>query len=291
VKPRKYGIFILTGNSYGRAMRNLPKLLSILPPLCALSFLTSPGLASAANGSDLAPVITTSGSTLVDTPTHYEVRIQNTGSRASGTTNVYIQLPKTATSPTVFVMGTLGPIPSGCTKTGTRLICSIPAGVPRNSVSAPIGFDLTLPYSANPIALRVDVDANNELNYSNNNATSIATQTYQLVSPPTVDFAVTNRHCTGINLSSYFECIVSPGSVSSHPATFLATGGIDLGNPSYGGSWAVSGTRLTFNYTDAGQPFGSFVGQGVSVGAAGQNCWDGRLTAGTSATVMYRVCF
>jgi hypothetical protein len=182
----------------------------------------------------------------------------------------------------------LGPIPTGCTKLGTRLLCSIP-GVPRNSVSAPIGFDLTLPYSANPISLRVDVDTNNDTNLGNNAATSIATQTYQLVTPPTVDFAVTNRHCTGTNLSSYFECV--PGSIATHPATFLAGGSISLGDPDYGGTWAVNGTQLTFNYTQLGQPFGSFVGQGVSVGGAGQNCWDGRLTTGGPSVVMYRVCF
>jgi hypothetical protein len=272
-------------------MRNLPKLLSALVPMLATTSLLIPSIATAASGSDLAPIITTSGSTLVGTPTHYDVRIQNTGNRTSNNTTISIQLPKTNTSPTTFVMGTLGPVPTGCTKTGTRLLCSIPTGVPRNSVSAPIGFDLTLPYSANPISLRVDVDANNETNYANNNTSSIATQTYQIVTPPTNDFAVTNRHCTGTNLSSYFECIVSPGSVSSHPATFLATGAIDLGSPDYGGSWVVNGTQLTFSYTELGQPFGSFVGQGVSVGAAGQNCWDGRLTTGSSSTVIYRVCF
>jgi hypothetical protein len=272
-------------------MRNLPKLLSILVPLLATPSLLLPSTASAANGSDLAPAIAVSGSTLVGTATHYDVRIQNSGNRASVNTTVYIQLPKTSTSPTTFVLGTLGPIPSGCTKTGTRLICSLPAGVPRNSSSAPIGFDLTLPYSANPISLRVDVDTSNETNVANNSSTTIATQTYQLVTPPTVNFAVTNRHCTGTNLSSYFECIVSPGSVTSHPATFLDGGSIDLGDPDYGGTWAVTGTQLSFNYTELGQPFGSFVGQGISVGGVGQNCWDGRFTSSGLSTVMYRVCF
>jgi hypothetical protein len=271
-------------------MRKLPKFLLVLAPLLATSSLVLPGTASAASGSDLAPVIAVSGSTLVGTATHYDVRIQNTGNRPSNATTVAIQLPKTNTSPTVFVMGTLGPIPTGCTKLGTRLLCSIP-GVPRNSVSAPIGFDLTLPYSANPISLRVDVDTNNDTNLANNGSVSVAAQTYQLVTPPNVDFAVINSHCTGTNLSSYFECLTAPSSIATHPATFLAGGTIDLGDPSYGGTWAVSGTQLTFNYTQLGQPFGSFVGQGVSVGGAGQNCWDGRLTTGGTYVVMYRVCF
>jgi hypothetical protein len=272
-------------------MRNLPKFLSALVPLLATTSLLSPNTASAAAGSDLKPTITVSGSTLVGTPTRYDVRILNTGNKRSNATTVSIQLPKTNTSPTVFVMGTLGTVPTGCTKTGTRLICSFPNGIARNSVSAPIGFDLTLPYSASPIALRVDVDTNNDTNYANNNTTSTAMQTYQTVTPPAVNFAVTNQHCTGTNLSSYFECIVSPGSVATHPATFLANGAIDLGDPDYLGAWAVSGTQLTFSYTELGQPFGSFIGQGVSAGGPGQNCWDGRLTTGGPSTVMYRVCF
>ena len=272
-------------------MRKLTKLLSVLVPLFASSSLVLPGAAVAASGSDLAPTITVSGSSLVGTATHYDVHIQNSGNRNSGAVNVYIQLPKTNTSPTVHVMGTLGPIPTGCSKTGTRLICSIPSGVRKNNTSAPIGFDLTLPYSANPIALRVDVDTNNDINLANNHSVSIAMQTYQNVTPPSGDFAVTNRHCTGTNLSSYFECIVSPGSVATHPATFLANGAISLDEPGYSGSWAVSGTQLSFSYSELGQPVGSFVGQGVSVGTAGQNCWDGRFTTDGSYTIVYRVCF
>jgi hypothetical protein len=272
-------------------MRNLPKLLSALLPLLATTALLIPNTASAASGSDLAPTITVSGSTLVGTPTRYEVRIQNTGNKRSNATTVSIQLPITNTSPTTFIMGTLGAVPTGCIKTGTRLICSFPNGIARNSVSVAIGFDLTLPYSANPIVLRVDVDTNNDTSYANNTTTSTAMQTYQTVAPPSVDFSVVNQHCTGTNLSSYFECIVSPGSVATHSATFLATGAIDLGDPDYSGAWAVSGTLLTFSYTELGQPFGSFIGQGVSVGGPGQNCWDGRLTTGGPSTVMYRVCF
>ena len=70
-------------------MRKLTKLLSVLVPLFASSLLVSPGAAVAASGSDLAPTITVSGSSLVGTTTHYDVHIQNSGNRNSGAINVY----------------------------------------------------------------------------------------------------------------------------------------------------------------------------------------------------------
>ena len=263
-------------------MNRLPKTILTLLPSLAIALVLAPTPVSAAPGSDLATTVIAPIAHQVNDVGRYEVRVTNVGSQRSGAVNLTIDLPRTNTSPTVSVMGTLISVPGGCTRVGTQLRCTFPR-IHTNS-TVPVLVDLRLPYSANPIVISATASTTNDANPANNTGSASANLSYYTVAV-SAPAAVQNSHCTGTNLSSYFECTVSPGSVSSHPATFRPGGAIDLGDPSYGGMWAVNGTDLTFEYTELGQPAGSFAGKGTS-----PNCWEGKMTFPGLYMAMYRVC-
>lgn len=264
-------------------MNLLPKTILTLLPTLAIALAVAPTSVTAAPSSDLATTVVAPAAHQVNDVGRYEVRVANVGPQRSGAVNLTIDLPRTTTSPTVSVMGTLISVPGGCTRVGTQLRCTLPRINANNST--PVFVDLRLPYSANPIVISATATTTNDGNPANNTGSVGANLSYYVVAV-SAPAAVSNSHCTGTNLSSYFECTISPGSLSSHPATFLPGGAIDLGDPSYGGTWAVNGTDLTFTYTELGQPAGSFVGKGT-----GLNCWEGKMTfPGSTYMAMYKVC-
>jgi len=151
-----------------------------------------------------------------------------------------------------------------------------------------------MPVSTAPLSFQVDASTTNDRNPANNAATFTATQTYYTPLVPLGGAAVTNSHCTGTNLSSYFECELFPSSLGSHLATLVAggpnAGTIDLsanGPEAAGmaGTWSVAGSQLTMQYTDGATPIGNFTGQGST-----PNCWDGKMSFVPSGESMYRVC-
>lgn len=275
-------------------MKKISLVSMFIAGLAAASSFTTAASANGkpATGSDLSPTLVASGSTLVGTFSHFEVVVSNLGRKPSGAVSVTIQLPLTSTSPQRYLLGELAATPSGCSRSVATLTCSLP-GIAKGASSAPIAFDVRLPYSIQPVNFSVNVSTNNDTNLGNNVLSQTAMQTYYSVPAPSTDFAATNSSCTGTNLSSYFECTLFPSSIQSHPVTFLANGSIALNEPGYSGTWSVSGTQLTFTYTNNGQPVGVFVGRGTSVGAVGQNCWEGKMEFIPASTymAMYRTCF
>jgi hypothetical protein len=271
-------------------MKLLPKLIALLVPVLAIPAAVVPTGASAASGPDLGVGVVASGSLLVNTTTHIDVRLTNTGNRDAFGIWASIQLPKTNTSPTATVMGTVSNVPSYCQRQPTRLYCNLSASVPRYGGTTSIGFDIVMPVSADPITFRADAGANNEQNLANNAALFTPAQTYYTPTVPVGGAQVLNSHCTGTALSSYFEC--SPGSIMSHPTILTGLGTLDYSPVSpgaaavYSGTWSVNGSQLTMQQTTNGQVSGNFVGQGST-----PNCWDGRMQFVNSTYVaMYRVC-
>jgi hypothetical protein len=241
---------------------------------------------AAPSGSDLAPTWVSPGAVQANNSGHYEVRVPNTGNRNSSIpTTVVIQLPMTATSPNPFVLGTVSNLSTGCALgSGGKITCSL-ASIPRFGGVGVASFDMVLPVKAGPINFRADVSASNDINPANNGAAFTATQTYTTVSDA-APATLTVTSCTGRNLTSFIECV--PGSTQHHQVGLVPGGTLDFsatGAP-YTGTWAVSGTQLTMTYVDAGNPAGTFTGQGASA-----NCWEGPMVFPNSTYVaIYRVC-
>ncbi|MDP2305700.1 MAG: hypothetical protein Q8P18_06705 [Pseudomonadota bacterium] len=247
-----------------------------------IATLVAPALAAV----DLATSIAAPSGVSVYATGRYTVTVRNVGSTNSGSASVTIQLPVTNTSPGVYVMGTLGAKSSTCTKTGNTLVCSL--GSIRKGRSTSVYFDIALPESANPLVVVATSSVSGDSVTGNNQASSTAA-----LDNYTVSFTgardVSNSHCTGTALSSYFECTLFPSSISEHYATLNADNTVSIdGAPEYSGTWSrPTADSLIFNYTESGEIVAEFEGYGVSA-----TCWEGLTTfiPDSGYVAPYRVC-
>ena len=222
----------------------------------------------------------------------YNVKVANIGNKNAAGVVLSIQLPRTQTSPEVYVMGTLGAYSAACSQSNTTLVCLL--GTINKNDSRSVFFDIALPYSTAPILFTATAStatlpepnqANNTVTYTANPLTYSATVTS---SGPAI-----NRHCTGgVSLSSFFECLLFPSSISSHETIFNADGSLTFidAPATYSGTWTStpSVNRLQFQYLDGAQLVAEFDGRGVSA-----TCFEGKTTfpLNTAYVSMYQVCF
>lgn len=261
----------------------------ILKTFVALALLSLAPSAMAA--ADLTTSITTSPSTaLVYSTARYTVTVSNIGNKNATSSTVRINLPATHTSPQVYVLGVLGAKSASCTQTGTRLDCAL--GTINKNASASVFFDIALPVSTTPFVFTATAATNVAENSTANNAASrTASQSFfaTTVSGPVT---MTNSHCTGTGLTSYYECTRFPSSIATHQATFNLDGSIVIpGEPTFSGQWTVtatpSGSFLEFYYEELGAGVVlEFEGWGSSA-----TCFEGLSTfPGSTYVSPYRVC-
>ena len=244
----------------------------------------------AAVGPDLAVTVTPPPLVRVYQTAGFNVRVANAGPKAAASVTLTIQLPRTRTSPTVYIMGTLGTFSTACTRSNTNLVCGLgPIG---KGQSQSVFFDISLPYSTAPLVITAVAATSGEMSPANNTAA-------YTVNPLTVAAALSsaapaiNRHCTGQpTLSSYFECTLFPSSITSHQTTFNADGTLTFfdGPSTMNGTWVhtPSANRLQFSYYDGTLLVAQFDGRGVSAG-----CFEGKTTFPDNPgyVSMYQVCF
>jgi uncharacterized repeat protein (TIGR01451 family) len=217
----------------------------------------------------------------------YNLVVSNIGNKTANNVSMTIQLPETNTSPQVYVMGTLGTFDARCTRSGSVLTCAL--GSMGRNTSKTVFFNIALPYSTEPIVIDGTVStSSNENTLANNGVSHTASLlTYDVVMAPP-EYAV-NSHCTGIGLSSYFECTLFPSSISSHDTIFEAGGTISFvgAPPNYTGTWSQpAADELIFDYFEDGQLAATFEGRGVS-----SSCFEGMTTfPGSPYMSMYHVC-
>lgn len=217
----------------------------------------------------------------------YTFTVRNIGNKNTTATSLVIQLPRTHTSPQVYIEGTLGARDPRCALSGTTLTCAL-GGLARNGGSTSAYFDLVMPYSTAPLVITGQASTFGELDLSNNNVSYTANlSTYDLAVAGPV--SVHNRHCTGTGLSSFFECELFPSSISAHDVIFNLDGTLTIpANPDYAGTWSQPApNRLVFQYTDLGVPVADFSGYGV-----GGPCFEGATTFSPPSQYMsmYEVC-
>ena len=276
--------------------------------LSALSILAlaSPALAAAPNLSvtlpQPAPTPSVYGSAT------YTVNVANIGNQDAAGVQLTIQLPKTGTSPQVYIMGNLGTFDGRCalggasgTVAGTKLVCNL--GTVKRNKNTNVAFNLALPEKTGSLVIDASAttttpgDPNPMNDLASLNA-ALVYYTWAIDTSPTTIY--TASHCTGTGLTAYFECTKFPSSITSHQQQFVggpASGTITIpGQPSYGGTWAVAGDTLTFVITDNSGPVpvpaAEFSGRGVQT----TGCFEGLTRfpdglGGYSTYVSpYRVC-
>jgi Domain of unknown function DUF11 len=247
----------------------------------------STSTAQAAAAPDLTTTITPPTTVDVDVAGTWTVAVNNVGNKNAANVSLVIQLPVTNTSPTVHIMGDLSGWSSTCSNVGSTITCSL--GQVNKWTSKSRTFTIALPWSSEDIEVSATATTTTtESNTANNGDLEVANVIYQTVSVP-APATVSVNHCTGTNLTAYFECRLYPSSISSHSQDFLADGTLEfpLYGPEYGGTWTVTGTEMYFNITEYGITTAEFLGNGV-----GGGCYEGLTTfVGSSYVAPYEVCF
>lgn len=253
----------------------------ILAGLAAF-LIATPALAA----SDLAVSIPTPAPMYVYDSGTIEVQVDNIGNRSAKNVELIIELPETNTSPQVFVMGDVSNIDSKCSLVDTELVCNL--GKIGKNKSKTVTFDMELPQAAQSLDIVATASTTSNENTTGNNDAS--------VTPPLLNYDVsvmdgdvaTVEHCTGQGLVSFFECLTSPSSLSTHWVEFgngtLSFPGQD---PSFGGTWSQPSTdSLEMTYTQNGTVVAQFLGYGTSPG-----CFEGlTVFPGSPWVSPYEVC-
>lgn len=241
------------------------------------------------NLADLTVNVVQPAGVYVGDPGTYRVVVANTGNRQADVVRLTITLPRTHTSPTVYVLGNLGARDARCMPSGTNLDC--PLGTLARNSSTNVDFTIALPQSSAPIVVAASVTTQSAELTTGNNSDSESASLLHHPTPVNVGDAAHVDHCTGTGLTSFFECALFPSSISSHDFQVLSGGMIAfVGAPaSYWGTWsqAAGSARLLLEYYDGASHEATFDGYAV-----GSRCFEGvTVFYPPSAYVSpYRVC-
>jgi hypothetical protein len=236
---------------------------------------------------DLQVTLSAPATVDVDTANTLSVLVDNNGNGNANNTTLVIQLPETATSPTVHVLGDLSNIDSRCVQVGTTLECAL--GRIKKGKSTTVDFDFAAPWA--DIVLDIDAIASTsgESNAADNSDGISLDVVYvdQLISGPA---GVVNRHCTGSGLTAFYECELYPSSIAGHDILLESDGTITFapGISGYTGTWwQDTDDHLHFEYEAGGSTRVIFDGNGV-----GGDCFEGITDfPGTGYNAGYQVCF
>lgn len=258
-----------------------------------LSFLTvlaAFGLANtaeAARPADLEVNIQGPSTANVNSAYIYTVNVKNVGGSDASNVRVSVEFPLTNTSPTVHILGKLTGINANkCSVVSRKLECNL--NTIRKNRNSSFSFSFESPVSTKPLQIKATATTtSNETNLNNNNKTIAPTVGY--AANQITSLSVTASHCTGQNLTSYFECELFPSSIQSFAMDLNLGGTISLQYPGYYGSWDqnISPQQLHFTVSD-----GSGVVLEFNGFASSQNCFEGITTFPQSPNYIspYKVC-
>ncbi len=239
---------------------------------------------------DLQVQLQAPSSVQISTATTYTATVKNLG---PATTNVslVIEFPLTDTSPTVAILGTVTESDSRCSIVSNKITCAF-SGLKKNN-SVTVNYLYTAPVSTKSLGMKAIASSSvTDPNTGNNMATVVPNLVYPVRNITSA--TVLNSHCTGTNLTSYFECALFPSSISTHIATFNADQTITLTEPGYAGTWSQNAAKTTlfFEYTEASGSGSSAIAQFNGFAINGSNCFDGLTTFIPATTYVspYRVC-
>lgn len=249
--------------------------------------LAAPSAAFAAPGIDLS-VRHASPSVRYGEVGRHVVTVRNAGPKSASGVTLNVKLPRTGTSPQVYVLGELGARDGRCTVSGTELNCAL--GTLGKGASTSAWFDFTQVYSTRALTIVDKASASvADANPANDSVTvTLAASTYPVAVVPAAP--ATNAHCTGgATLSSFYECELFPSSIAVHDTVFEAGGAISFPGitGAYTGEWSQpAADRLHFRYFDGGSLVATFDGVGVDPA-----CFEGvTVFEGSTYVAPYRVC-
>ena len=260
------------------------KFLSLLS-VASLLASASPAFAAAPRA-DLQVQLVAPSSVQISTATTYTATVKNLGP-ATTDVGLVIEFPLTNTSPTVSILGTVSESEANCSIGSNKITCLL--GSLKNNKTVSVSYSYTAPVSTKTLQMKATVSSSVTDDSAGNN---IATVVPNLIYPARAITSanVQNSHCTGTNLTSYFECLLYPSSISSHPTTLNSNGSITFSEPGYTGTWTQNAakTTLSFEYFDFSGKIAGFEGRAIN----GANCFDGMTNFFPASAYVspYRVC-
>lgn len=252
-----------------------------------LAIITAFGIvsASAASPADLKVDLLGPNDSFVYTSYVYSVRVSNIGGRRAQNAKATINLPLTDTSPNQFILGRLTNVDSRCQVVSNKLECDL--GRIKRGRQKTLSFTFLIPVSTKTLEISATSSADVDSNPNNDSDTKVLNPKYQdNIIFGTVN--VINQHCTGTNLTSFYECVLTPTSVTDHPTTLNADGSISFAVQGYTGSWyQPTPKELSFTYSANNTLLLEFHGYAVSA-----NCFEGLSTFPPRPTYVspYSVC-
>lgn len=253
----------------------------------SVAFVAATSVAFAAPSADLSVSISAPSSVAISTPTTYTVTVTNLGPSTATNVQSLVTFPLTSTSPQVYILGNVSESETRCSIVNRQLTCSL--GSLKKNKSTSFSYSYTAPVSTK--TLQMTASATSDLpDLVSGNSTASVVPTLVYPSRPITSATVSNSHCTGTNLSAYFECLLFPSSISSHTTTLEADNTITFTEPGYTGNWSqnTAKTTLFFEYFDGTSKVAEFNGFAIN----GSNCFDGMTTFFPASTYVspYRVC-
>lgn len=239
---------------------------------------------------DLQVQLTAPSTVQISTPTTYTATVKNLGP-ATTNASLVIEFPLTDTSPTVAILGTVTESESSCSIASNKITCT--ANNLKKNKTATFTYSYTAPVSTKSLQMKATVTSSvTDPNTSNNTATVTPNLVYP--SRPITSATVTNSHCTGTSLTSYFECLLFPSSISSHDTTLNIDNTITFTEPGYTGNWSqnTAKTTLFFEYYAVSGSGSTKEAEFNGYAINGSNCFDGLTTffPASSYVSPYRVC-
>lgn len=256
-----------------------------------LLFLATTGIALAAPNADLSVSISAPATVAISTATTYTVTVKNLGPNTATTVNALVTFPQTDTSPQVYILGNLSESDTRCNIVNRQLTCAL--GTLKKGKSASFSYSYTAPVSTKSLQMTASATSDLPDLVSGNSSASVVPN---LVYPsrPITSATVTNSHCTGTSLTSYFECLLFPSSISSHTTTLNLDNTITFTAPGYTGTWSQNAAKTTlfFEYFEVTGSGSSKVAEFNGFAINGANCFDGLTNFFPTSTYVspYRVC-
>lgn len=239
---------------------------------------------------DLQVQLSAPSSVQISTATTYVATVKNLGPATTNATLV-IEFPLTNTSPTVAILGTVTESESACAIGANKITCS--AASLKKGKTATFSYSYAAPVSTKSLQMKATVTSS-VTDSSTGNNTATVTPNLSYPARAITSATVTNSHCTGTNLTSYFECLLFPSSIASHETTLNADNTISFTEPGYTGTWSQNAakTSLSFSYFEGSGSGAVKIAEFNGFAINGASCFDGLTNFFPASTYVspYRVC-
>ncbi|MBX7080277.1 MAG: DUF11 domain-containing protein [Nannocystaceae bacterium] len=262
---------------------------SVIPALATLLFATT---ASAA--ADVRVTMPQPAAAYVYDPSGIDVVVANIGNKRADGVVLTIHLPLTHTTP-VLAMGDVSGLDPRCSRSVGTITCTLNSI--NKAASTTVSFDMTLPVADQTLVISASATSTSAENSLANNSASVVPPLLHYDVPVSAGDSAIVEHCTGTGLTSFYECLQFPGSLSSFDVDFVANNQLSFQiDPNYGGTWSQTPPGalqsdpeyLSMSITELGTVVAEFEGWGSS---NTPDCFDGMTTfPGSTWVAPYRVC-